>query len=282
MQINLTVTNLHCKGKGNILNMQVCSLKSAQINNSNAKRKLVKTKNLFTEKDIYLMEHDTRGRFIGLSLLPLKQRRKKIHENMHLLNGMTFTQDLHYPQMNPYTGSTDFVNVSYKERTKHVGKNEALHFFLNDFEFRDAVWENLEYTTLSISKFDYVYTPDLTLWRDLPTDFYNRENVYRTRFIGAYWQKCGFNVIPTASWGDMASFTYCFEGLPMHSVIAVSGMGNRKSEEAFNRWCYGIRRLEDAKEPILIIVYGEEVEVQGLHTELKFVPCFIQERLRKL
>lgn len=59
-------------------------------------------------------------------------------------------------------------------------------------------------------------------------------------------------------------------------------MGNRKNVDAFNRWCYGIHRLEDAKEPIQIIVYGEEVEVQGLHTELKFVPCFIQERLRKL
>ena len=26
----------------------------------------------------------------------------------------------------------------------------------------------------------------------------------------------------------------------------------------------------------------EEVEVQGLHTPLKFVSCFIQEKLRKL
>ena len=64
--------------------------------------------------------------------------------------------------------------------------------------------------------------------------------------------------------------------------IFVSGMGNRKSDEAFNRWCYGLRRLEEAKLPILIIIYGEEVEVQGLHTPLKFVPCFIQEKLRKL
>ena len=68
----------------------------------------------------------------------------------------------------------------------------------------------------------------------------------------------------------------------MHSVIAVSGMGNRKNESAFNFWCYGLRRLEESKAPILIIIYGEEVEVHGLHTPLKFVPCFIQEKLRKL
>lgn len=237
---------------------------------------------LFSRKDMYLMEHNSQERYRGLATLPVRLRRKKIHENMHLMNGMTFTSNLHYPQMSPYTGPTDFISVSFKDRKKHDGQNEALHFFLNDFEFRDSVWCNLEYTTYSISKFDYLYTPDLSLWRDLPTDFYNRENVYRTRFIGAYWQQCGFSVIPTASWGDLASFSYCFEGLPMHSVIAVSGMGNRKNAEAFNRWCYGLLRLEDAKAPSLIIVYGEEVEVQELHTEIKFISCFIQEKLRKL
>ena len=240
------------------------------------------TNNLFSTKELYIMEHNLKGKSRRFTNMPIQRKRKKIHENMHLMDGMTFTTNLRYPQIAPYTGYTDFTTVSYSERNKHDGKNEALHFFLDDYRFRDAVWYNLEFTTYSISRFDFVYTPDLSLWRDLPTDFYNRENIFRTRFIGAYWQKCGYNVIPTASWGDLSSFSYCFDGLPMYSVIAVSGMGNRKSEDAFNRWCYGLRRLEDAKQPVLIIIYGEEVEVQGLHTPLKFVPCFIQEKLRTL
>lgn len=244
---------------------------------------MVREKSLFSQKDMYIMEHTLMGKSRRFAIMPLKRRRKMMYDNMHLIDGMTFTKaGLHCPQLAPYTGPTDFTTVSYQERNKHDGKNEALHFFLDDYRFRDAVWCNLEYTTFSISKFDYVYTPDLSLWRDLPTDFYNKENIYRTRFVGAYWQKCGYNVIPTASWGDLASFSYCFDGLPMNSVLAVSGMGNRKSDEAFNRWCYGLRRLEEAKSPILIIIYGEEVEVQGLHTPLKFVPCFIQEKLRKI
>lgn len=228
------------------------------------------------------MEHYPNGQSRRFDRIPKQRKRKIIYENMHLIDGITFTKNLCFPELTPYTGTTDFISVSYEERGKHNGKNEALHFFLDDYRFRDAVWCNLEKTTISISKFDYVYTPDLSLWRDLPTDFYNRANIYRTRFIGAYWQKCGYNVIPTASWGNLSSFSYCFEGLPMHSVVAVSGMGNRKSKDAFNLWCYGLRRLEEAKAPILIIVYGEEVEVQGLHTPLKFIPCFIQEKLRKL
>ncbi len=243
---------------------------------------MAKEINIFSQKELYLMEHTKSGRSRRFDKMPQKRKRKMIYDNMHLMDGMTFTTTLHYPQMNAFTGSTEFFSVSYEERKTHNGKNEALHFFLDDYRFRDAVWCNLEQTTISISRFDYYYTPDLSLWRDTPTDFYNRQNVFRTRFVGAYWQKCGFNVIPTASWGDLSSFTYCFEGLPKYSVIAVSGMGNRRSEDAFNRWCYGLKRLEEAKVPILIIVYGEEVEVQGLHTPLKFVPCFIQEKLRML
>lgn len=237
---------------------------------------------LFDRKEMYFMEHTIKGESLRLANIPAKKRRKMTYENMQLMSGMVFTSNLHYPKISPYIGETDFTPVSYTERNKHSGKNEALHFFLDDYRFRSAVWYNLDRTTYSIGKYDYVFTPDLSLWRDLPTDFYNKENVFRTRFIGAYWQSCGYSVIPTASWGDLSSFSYCFEGLPTHSVIAISGMGNRKSEDAFNRWCYGIRRLEEAVSPIMIIVYGEEVDVQGIHTPLKFIPCFIQERLRSI
>ena len=107
---------------------------------------------LFSTKDLYVMEHTKIGRSRRFDPIPKQQRRKKIHENMHLMEGMTFTSNLHYPQLSPYTGTTNFISVSYEERKKHDGKNEALHFFLDDYRFRDAVWCNLEHTTFSISK----------------------------------------------------------------------------------------------------------------------------------
>ena len=240
------------------------------------------TTSLFSRKDIYMVEHNQKGRSTYMENMPKKQKRKQIYDNMHLMDGMTFTSTHQFPQMEAFTEGTNFECVSYTERNKHTGKHQALHFFLDDYKFRDAFWCNLEYTTQSIWKYDYLFTPDLSLWRDLPTDYYNKQNVYRTRFIGAYWQTCGYKVIPTASWGDLNSFSYCFEGLPMNSVIAVSGMGNMKSTDAFNRWCYGLRRLEEAKKPILIMVYGQEVKVPGLNTPMQFIPDFISTKLRKI
>ncbi len=201
---------------------------------------------------------------------------------MHLMEGFKFTSLLQFPQLEPFTNVFDFECIPYTERNKHTGIHQAVHFFLDDYRFRNAVWNNLEYTTLSIWKYDYCFTPDLSLWIDLPTDYYNRQNVFRTRFIGAYWQQCGYNVIPTASWGDLNSFSYCFEGLPKYSVIAVSGMGIMKSSDFYNRWCYGLTRLEYSMSPILIIVYGQKVQVPELHTPVQFIPDYISTKLRKL
>lgn len=238
--------------------------------------------NIFPRKDIYITEHTGSGRSTIVDSIPARERRRKIYDNMHLMDGMEFTPVCQFPKLKPYNGPTDFMCIPYHERNKFDGVNQAIHFFLNDYMFRDAVWCNLEYTTYSLSKFEYYFTPDLSLWKDLRTDFYNRQNIFRTRFVGAYWQKCGYNVIPTASWGDLDSFAYCFDGLPSNSIIAVSGMGNRKDTTSFNLWCYGLKRLEEAKSPTLIMVYGQEIEIPGINVPVQFIPDFISTRLKSL
>lgn len=235
---------------------------------------------LFSDKDLYLLSHSPRGRSFSLQKLPEKQRKKAIYENMHLMKGMSFTSNNSFPQMFAYNGNVDFEAVSFTERKKVDGKGKAAHFFLDDYRFRDIVWCNLESTTYSLSKFDYLFTPDFSLWKNLPTEFPNKENIYKTRFVGLFWQICGYNVIPTASWGGLNSFSYCFEGLPSNSIIAVSGMGRDRNADSFNLWCHGLRSLESEKSPTLILVYGASVDVPNLNTPLKFIPDYISTHFR--
>ena len=57
---------------------------------------------LFPVKDMYLMEHTSNGRSRTFANMPIKRRRKMIHENMHLMDGMKFTTTgLHCPQLAP-------------------------------------------------------------------------------------------------------------------------------------------------------------------------------------
>ena len=235
--------------------------------------------NLFDRKELYRMEHSPLGKSYKTDQIPKRLRRKVIYDNMHLMEGMAFTST-GYPQLFPYNGYTGFELVSYSDRKNHTGENQALHTFIDDHRFRDAMWCNLEYTTYSISHYDFFFTPDFSLWRNLPTDFYNKQNIFRTRFVGLYWQLQGFQVIPTASWGGLNSFSFCLEGLPSHSIISVCGLSNRKDAQAYNVWCYGLRRLEEEKSPTLILVYGPEIEIPDLHTPVKFMEDFISKRFR--
>lgn len=234
---------------------------------------------LFSKKELFRLAHDANGNSLLLKKIPYTKRKKLMDDNMHLMEGMRFHNG--YPIIEPYIGSSDFSIVAFNERNKQEHTNSCLHFFLDDYRFRDAVWYNLERITYEISTFDYVFTPDFSLWKNLKTEFYNQKNLYRTRFVGAYWQLCGFNVIPTASWGGLESFAYCFEGLPENSIIAVSAMGARQNKAAYDLWCYGIRRLVLEKKPILILIYGEPFEVPETGTPYKFLPTFVSKHFRK-
>ena len=121
-------------------------------------------KTLFSKKEMYLMEHTINGRSTRIEFLPKMVRRRRMYENMHLMDGMTFTSRNHIPQLLPYNGTVDFELVAYSDWRKNSGKNQALHFFLDDYRFRNQLWYNLELTSYTISKFDYYFTPDYSMW----------------------------------------------------------------------------------------------------------------------
>lgn len=130
--------------------------------------------------------------------------------------------------------------------------------------------------------YDVLISPDFSLYVEDMLEVQNMYNVYRTRFVTAYWQHCGYQVIPTVSWGNPDSFHFCFEGLPTDSVIAVCGTGHEKSEKAHRLWCYGITELVKRKNPLKILVYGgRPCIIEGVNTEMVFMQDFINKRFRK-
>lgn len=239
---------------------------------------------LFSRKDMYVMQHDAHGRNLEWADVSTRIKRKAFRDNLHLLYDVPVTSKLGFPQLQAYTGDVDFVAIPYTERNKKgvTGEGQAVHFFIDDYRFGKALWDNLEKVTYGLKKFGVCFAPNYSLYKDAGFKFANMQNTYKSRAVGAYWQKCGYKVIPTAAFGCLESFDYCFEGLPSESVIAVSGMGCRRDSNTFAFWCEGLRRLEDAKHPILVLVYGPEVDVPGLNTPLKFIPDFISTRLRTL
>lgn len=212
---------------------------------------------LFSKKDDYLMTHTERGQNILFQQLPTHIKRKMKCDNLHLIGNMQFTPKYGMPILQTYNPIIPEIEwFSYTDRHKHGKSPWGIHFFLHDYKFLKAVTDNLEVTTRAICNCDYVISPDCSLYVDLPTPFYNIQNIYRSRFAAAYWQSCGINVIQSASWGDAASLSYCFEGLAENSITAVGGIGHDHCASARRLWEYAINKLIDEKNPTMLIVYG--------------------------
>lgn len=239
------------------------------------------TPSLFSPKEEYMMSHTARGKDIYFAQLPESEQRKMRYENLHLSIGMKMENGM--PILAPYNGPLDYSVVPFTERAKHKSIGEALHFFQHDYQFA-SVWHNLERVTHSLCKYDCLIAPDFSLFvNDDKYQQTNRQSVYRSRFIAAYWQRCGFKVIPTASWGDVNSFKYCFDGLPEHSTIAVCGIGHDQCRSANTLWHLGIARLVEKKKPMMLIVYGGKQEDHlQLPVKVKYIPDFINQHFRNL
>lgn len=131
----------------------------------------------------------------------------------------------------------------------------ALHFFLDDYRFETA-WASPERLLPRVSAVGATLSPDFSLWRDMPRAA-QVWNVYRNRWLGAYWQSQGLEVIPTASWSTVDTFDFCFDGIPAGATVAISSVGIRASDVDKTLFRTGVRELISRTQPGLLLCYGE-------------------------
>lgn len=235
---------------------------------------------IFSEKEMYRMACSESGKLRKYMNMSSSQRRKSQYNNMHLMEGMSLSDKNDFPVLKPYRGRTDWEVHPFCNHNKLCGINQALHFFMDDYKFSHALWERLEQTTSQLLKFDCLFTPDYSLYVDVPQSL-NKWNVYRSRFVGAFWQSIGIDVIPTFSWGNVDSLAYSLEGLPEGCVLATCGTGIAESSTAFRLWCYGMQRVQEELCPKLIFVYGDPVTIPGFQTEIRFMETVISKHFRR-
>ena len=144
-------------------------------------------------------------------------------------------------------------NFALKE--KHPEKI-GVHFFLHDYQF-ERVWKYPDRYVDVLKKFAFVLSPDFSPYADMPKAL-QIYNLYRNRWCGRYWQECGIKVIPTFTMGDTDLFSVFCTGIPQHSTIAISTMGE-------GRWggYKEIRAWWDAimykLKPETVLLYGKDI-----------------------
>lgn len=134
---------------------------------------------------------------------------------------------------------------------EHAG---AVHFFLDDYRF-ESVWTSPARSLERVQAVGSALTPDFSLWLGMPAAA-GIWQTYRSRWLGAYWQRRGVDVIPSVTWSDADSFRYCFDGLPVGGMVAVSTVGVRADVAERKRYCAGIEQLLLRVNPSIVLAYG--------------------------
>lgn len=133
-------------------------------------------------------------------------------------------------------------------------KNRFVHFFIDDYQF-ERVWNKPNKYIPMLKQYKGVIGTDFSLYYDYPKAL-QIYNTYRNRWLDNFFIKSGIPVIPTVSWSDRESFTWCFDGIVKGSSVTLStnGCHNKISKHIFE--C-GYNKMIETINPEFIVCYGE-------------------------
>lgn len=150
----------------------------------------------------------------------------------------------------------NLIGFNYAKSSKEKGT--GIHFFIDDYQF-ERVWNDPDKYIDILAEYECILSPDFSLYMDMPMPM-KIWNIYRSRFIGAFYQAHGIKVIPTISWAEKETFDFCFAGIPEGSIVAVSTIGVKEQDDAFQVWKDGMQAMIEAIKPETILVYGGKLE----------------------
>ena len=170
----------------------------------------------------------------------------------------------------------DLIGFNYAKTSKN--KNAGIHFYIDDYQF-ERIWNYPEKYIDVLKEYSCILTPDFSLYMDMPMAM-KIWNVYRSRQIGAYYQSMGFNVIPTISWAEPATFEFCFKGIPKGSIVSISTIGVKRDKDALKIWCDGVTEMIKQIEPSAILIYGGALEYDYGNIKVVYFENKVTENLR--
>ena len=188
------------------------------------------------------------------------EKDKKRFNNLHLMSYPEFQVEgvEELPKVPAYSGPIPKSFIPFTQRGSTSSCiSSGIHCFEYDYRIQ-CTWSNALAPINSLKRFPCVIAPDFSLMVDQPRAI-NVTNLYRNRWVSCFWISQGICVIPSASWGSAESFTYCFDGLPQNSVIAIGHAVEGKTKAQRALFQMGTEELILRKNPATLIVYGAPI-----------------------
>ena len=207
---------------------------------------------------------------------------KRDNFKLNLIESIDLTGEFDFPILQ----LTQTVFTKYEAIPFNIAKGAEqkhkyyVHFYIDDYQF-ERVWQKPEKYLELLKQFKGVIAPDFSLYTDMPKAM-QIWNCYRSRALAYYWKKNGIEVIPNATWSDESSYSWCFDGLPKHSTIAVSSVGSIKNPKALLKFCKGFKEMDKQLSPTKIIFYGVIPESLKCDKRIIQIATHMQLKLRNI
>ncbi len=161
--------------------------------------------------------------------------------------------------------SYEQARLIYKNNIKAGIKNfvssDFVHFYMDDYKFDGpvrGVWHAPGRALKILGHFAGIITPDFSTYLDFPFPL-KCYNTYRMRAFGYWYGKSGGAVINNVRWGTRETFTYCFDGIPKDSIVAIGAVASRLRNRTNRRiFELGFFHMIEVLSPRKIIVYGSD------------------------
>lgn len=207
--------------------------------------------------------------------------RERTNKAYHL-DGVDFTQMSQDFWQMPVIEATGYIPdrlIGFNYAKTSTDKDCGIHFYVDDYQF-ERVWNYPDRYIDTLSEYQCVLSPDFSLYMDMPMPM-KIWNVYRSRFIGQYYQRQGMIVIPTMSWAEPETYEFCFKGIPKGSVVSVSTVGVKQDKIALGVWENGMVEMINQIEPKAILVYGGKLEFDYQGIDVKYFENEVTKRWKE-
>lgn len=138
-------------------------------------------------------------------------------------------------------------------KDSQVNRAKGVHFFIDDYRF-DGIYRNPEKSLRKLAQYSFLISPDYSLYREMPRAL-QIYNVFRNRWVGAFWQAQGLHVVPCVSWSDSLSFDFCFDGIQVGSIVSIGMIGCKENNKS--SFLRGFYELLNRINPEVVIVFGK-------------------------
>ncbi|MCC8074232.1 MAG: DUF4417 domain-containing protein [Clostridiales bacterium] len=144
--------------------------------------------------------------------------------------------------------------IPFTKAKRCENKRQYVHFYEHDKEFSSVLTGTTHYLDM-LKQYDGVITPDCSMAIG-QSKCLQQANTYMNRAVGYYLQKNGIPVIPNIRWSDESSFDYCFSGVPLGNIVAISTHGCITSKDERKMFKIGLTAMIDTLAPKAVIVHG--------------------------